>query len=75
MTDEDEPEPFMAAARQLQQNGYELSVLGVGTPGGAPIPEPDGGFFKDAGGTWCCPGSMPQAFDSWPLPAVAPTIR
>jgi len=55
VTDEDEPEPFMAAARQLQQNGYELSVLGVGTPGGAPIPEPDGGFFKDAGGDLVLP--------------------
>ncbi len=27
-----------------------LSVLGVGTPAGAPIPDDDGGFIKDAGG-------------------------
>jgi Ca-activated chloride channel family protein len=27
-----------------------LSVLGVGTPAGAPIPDDDGGFLKDAGG-------------------------
>jgi len=27
-----------------------LSVLGVGTPAGAPVPDDDGGFLKDAGG-------------------------
>lgn len=29
---------------------YKLSVLGTGTPEGAPIPQPGGGFLKDAAG-------------------------
>ncbi|ASF47400.1 VWA domain-containing protein [Methylovulum psychrotolerans] len=31
-------------------SGYQLSVLGVGTPDGAPIPEAGGGFVKDRQG-------------------------
>lgn len=50
ITDDDQPEAAMAAAAQLQRDGYRLSVLGVGTEQGAPIPLPAGGFFKDAGG-------------------------
>jgi len=37
-------------AKQLNAEGYKISVLGVGTPDGAPIPEPNGGFVKDASG-------------------------
>jgi Ca-activated chloride channel family protein len=50
VTDDDEPEEAVAEASQLQKDGYRLSVLGVGTEAGAPIPLPDGGFFKDATG-------------------------
>ena len=38
------------AARRLRQAGYRLSVLGVGTPQGAPVPMPGGGFLQGAGG-------------------------
>jgi Ca-activated chloride channel family protein len=50
VTDDDEPEMAMAEASLLRKDGYRLSVLGVGTEAGAPIPLPDGGFFKDAAG-------------------------
>ncbi len=39
------------AARQLRDAGYNLSVLGIGTPEGAPIPLRSGGFVKDAAGS------------------------
>ncbi|WIO75419.1 VWA domain-containing protein [Porticoccaceae bacterium LTM1] len=35
----------------MRSSGYRLSILGVGTPKGAPIPLPDGGFAKDSRGT------------------------
>lgn len=38
------------AARDLQESGYSLSVLGVGTSGGAPIPRGGGGFVTDRSG-------------------------
>ena len=50
VTDEDEPSSAIDAARRLQQQRYELAVLGVGSPDGAPIPQPGGGFFKDGQG-------------------------
>ena len=34
----------------LGQRPIRLSILGAGTPGGAPIPDLDGGFVKDAAG-------------------------
>ncbi|MFP6682275.1 MAG: VWA domain-containing protein [Gammaproteobacteria bacterium] len=34
----------------IAANGIRLSVLGVGTPEGAPIPDKDGGFIKDVRG-------------------------
>jgi len=37
------------------QNGFQLSVLGVGTPDGAPIALPDGGFMKDEQGAIVVP--------------------
>ena len=55
VTDEDRPEDFLDAARQLQQKGFELAVLGVGTSAGAPIPLPEGGFFKDGQGNLVLP--------------------
>ncbi len=39
------------AVRQLVASGYRLSVLGVGTRAGAPIPQAGGGFLKDDHGT------------------------
>lgn len=39
-----------AAAAELAQEGYTLSVIGVGTAEGAPIPNPRAGFVKDRQG-------------------------
>ncbi len=55
VTDEDQPELFLDASRQLQQQGFELEVLGVGSPEGAPIPKPEGGFLKDSAGNMILP--------------------
>jgi Ca-activated chloride channel family protein len=43
------------AAQELQGNGYTLSVLGVGTPEGAPIPRVTGGFVTDNRGEIAVP--------------------
>ncbi|ORJ61576.1 VWA domain-containing protein [Geothermobacter hydrogeniphilus] len=55
VTDEDRPETALEAARRLHRQGFELAVLGVGTAEGAPIPQPGGGFFKDADGNLVLP--------------------
>ena len=39
-----------AAARKADAAGVRVSVLGVGTPAGGPVPSPDGGFQRDAAG-------------------------
>lgn len=39
-----------AAASAAHAGGFRLSILGVGTPEGAPIPQPIGGFREDAAG-------------------------
>lgn len=39
-----------AAARAASAHGVRVSVLGVGTPHGAPVPLPAGGFLHDAAG-------------------------
>ncbi len=44
------PGSAVAAARRLSDAGYRLSVLGVGTSAGAPIPLAEGGFIRDASG-------------------------
>ena len=43
------------AARNLKGAGYTLSVLGVGTPAGAPIPKPGGGFVTNKSGQIAVP--------------------
>lgn len=42
-------------ADMIDGSGMTLSVLGVGTPNGAPIPLPRGGFLKDDKGTIAIP--------------------
>ena len=37
-------------AKQMGQEGIKIFCIGVGDPAGAPIPDPDGGFKKDASG-------------------------
>lgn len=39
-----------AAARKADAAGVQVSVLGVGTPQGGPVPLSDGGFLRDAQG-------------------------
>ncbi len=55
VTDEDRPQRVEDVARKLRQQGLRLAILGVGTPEGAPIPLPDGGFFKDRDGNLVLP--------------------
>lgn len=46
-------ESVMAAretAARLRREGYRVSLLGVGSRDGAPVPLPDGGFLKDREG-------------------------
>ncbi len=43
------------AAEQLKDDGYTLSVLGVGTLEGAPIPQTGGGFVTDGAGRIAVP--------------------
>jgi len=44
-----------AAARELKSAGYSLSILGVGTTEGAPIPRASGGFVTDNRGQIAVP--------------------
>ena len=44
-----------AAARELAESGYTLSVLGVGTKEGAPVPRAGGGFVTDRSGNIAVP--------------------
>jgi Ca-activated chloride channel family protein len=43
------------AAEELRSAGYQLSVLAVGTPDGAPIPRAGGGFVTDRSGNIAVP--------------------
>ncbi|MCB1930902.1 MAG: VWA domain-containing protein [Candidatus Accumulibacter sp.] len=46
-----DPAAAMAAAARIRSRGIELSVVGVGTAGGAPLPDADGHFSHDAQGS------------------------
>ncbi|HEX5126981.1 MAG TPA: VWA domain-containing protein [Rhodocyclaceae bacterium] len=50
-----EPAALKNAIKHLIDAGHRLSILGVGTPEGAPIPDPDGGFFKSQDGNIVLP--------------------
>jgi Ca-activated chloride channel family protein len=43
-------EAATAAAEKAQKAGYPLSILAIGTPAGAPIPQRHAGFLTDAAG-------------------------
>jgi Ca-activated chloride channel family protein len=51
----DQPDAAYEAARRLREEGFRVSVLGVGTEQGAPIPLDDGGFYKDDQGAILMP--------------------
>ncbi|MFA6687432.1 MAG: VWA domain-containing protein, partial [Desulfuromonas sp.] len=55
LTDEDEPAAYVDAVREIHQSGYRVSVLGVGTTEGAPVPQRGGGFVRDGGGNIVLP--------------------
>ena len=44
-----------AVARAARTHGITVSVLGVGTPAGAPVPLPQGGFLQDGAGNIVLP--------------------
>ena len=44
----------------IRGSGLQLAILGVGTPTGAPIPLPKGGFLKDSSGVIVMPGLEEQ---------------
>ena len=48
------------AAEELRDAGYSLSVLGVGTLDGAPVPRGGGGFVTDRGGQIVVPRLDPE---------------
>ncbi|MBM4253093.1 MAG: VWA domain-containing protein [Deltaproteobacteria bacterium] len=51
LTDGEDQEPNAEkAAATAKEKGVKLYAIGIGTPEGAPIPEPNGGFKKDAQG-------------------------
>lgn len=54
------------AARELRQAGHRVSVVGIGTPQGAPLPLPGGGFVRDAQGV-----TVVSRLDTDALSAVA----
>ena len=51
-------------AAELRQRGYRVSVLGVGTVAGAPIPLSAGGFMRDRQGEIVLPGLDQQALQA-----------
>lgn len=55
VTDGIDEQATIESVQGLKQAGYSLSVLGVGTAKGAPIPLPQGGFFKNRAGTIVIP--------------------
>jgi Ca-activated chloride channel family protein len=59
ITDGVDSDAALAAAKKL--GSYRLSVLGVGTPEGAPIALPKGGFLKDEQGAIAVPKLQPDA--------------
>ncbi len=56
----DDPAAAQSAARALREAGHRLSVLGVGTAAGAPVPAGDGGFLQDAAGNILLPRLDPE---------------
>lgn len=50
ITDEVDLDATEIEARKAAANGYRVSVLGAGTPEGAPIAKQDGGFMTDENG-------------------------
>ena len=67
ITDEVDLRRAEATVREISNRGYRLSIMGVGTPEGAPIVLADGSFLKDESGEIVVPtlneGPMRQLAD------------
>ena len=50
ISDEADPDTAGASVDRLREEGYRLSILGVGTRHGTPVLLPDGGFLKGGDG-------------------------
>jgi len=50
VTDGGSTSAAIASAKKLKEEGYSLSILGIGSLNGAPIPQEDGGFITDRNG-------------------------
>jgi Ca-activated chloride channel family protein len=60
ITDEIEFDAAREYAVELQEQGYRVSVLGVGTEQGVPIPMADGSFLKDSDGRIVIPALVEE---------------
>ncbi|QTL35190.1 vWA domain-containing protein [Pseudoalteromonas viridis] len=60
ISDEVEQEELADIADLLNGTGYRLHVYGIGTPDGAPIGLPEGGFLKDRYGQIVVPKLYPE---------------
>ena len=58
------PDASRSAARELLADGFRVSVLGVGTETGAPIPVAEGGFLTDEQGAIELPRLEPDVLAS-----------
>lgn len=61
LTDAAPSRDTLDAAAALRRDGYTVSVLGIGTQEGAPIPERSGGFLLDGAGNVVVPKLDPAA--------------
>ncbi|MDX1431289.1 MAG: VWA domain-containing protein [Gammaproteobacteria bacterium] len=57
ITDGVKGERAREVAARLHGRGFRVSVLGIGTPAGAPIPLAEGGFLRDMSGAIVVPGT------------------
>jgi Ca-activated chloride channel family protein len=57
-------ESALTTVRELRNDGFRVSVLAVGTQGGAPIPLSEGGFLKDSSGNIVIPQTNLEAMES-----------
>ncbi len=65
VTDGIDDDNFAEALKALRKDGHRLSILGVGTPEGAPIPLAEGGFLTDRNGAMVVPRVDSAALQQW----------
>lgn len=61
MTSDVDLSPALDAAQKVREAGYRLSVLGIGTEAGGPVPRGRKGLWKDANGNILVPKLNPSA--------------